>query len=121
MSSTSLQLQSILLSLASQLPLLLVYIIGAILALTQLQRLPRVAPLVTVAFGFLLVLSLAQPFVHSLAMNAIIRTIESVPRGQNYNFISAGLALAFSLLRAIPVALLVLQRRVGAICSGCSL
>ena len=106
MSSTSIQVQSVLLPLASQLPWILVCFIGLILALTQVQRLPRVALIVSFAFGFMLVLSVVQPFIHVAIMNVLTKAIQPGQRAMNYSLMSAGVAFCFSILRTVSLALL---------------
>jgi hypothetical protein len=106
MSSTSMQIQSILLPLASQLPWILVCLIGMILALAQIQPLPRVALITSLAFGLLLFLSVVQPIIHVVLMNGLMKVMQSGQRPMNYSLVSAGIAFGFSILRAIPLALL---------------
>jgi hypothetical protein len=88
-------------------PLFIMYLIGIVASLTQLRAFPRVALLVAVAFGSLLLISIVQmatqPTITSFAFrnpNSSNMTLEA------RQLVASAIASVFSLLRAAATGLL---------------
>ena len=107
-------------NLGVQLPLAVVYLLGLVLAISQMQRLPRVAAPAGGGFGLLLVLMLVRPIVTSL----IFRVLQNDPQtisiamtvlGFFFNLLEAGCmgAIAYAIFADRPEAQLKMPGQAG--------
>jgi hypothetical protein len=98
-------------SLASQLPMLVVCVLGLVLALMQVRRTPRIALLVVAGLALLLLATLIQPVVQPVVQNLAVQRA-AVMRGRfgsppsSYWMLSAAMSALFSAARAVGIALI---------------
>ena len=100
MSQNSL-LPALLMNLLSQTPVLLAFLVGALLAILKWRNHPNVSLLVLIACGLGLAVSLIFP-----ALNIWVVQSMSGPRGAERQWIFTGMAIVSSLLRLVIYALL---------------
>ena len=103
---TTMNISTMMGALGAQFPMLVVCFLGLILALAQLQRLPRVAALVSVGLGLLLLLAVVQPMLQPLIQNLAVQSFNRGRNPMNYFLLSSAIAFAFNIFRAIAIALI---------------
>jgi hypothetical protein len=93
-------------TLVAVFPNLIAYLIGVIVALIQFRAFPRVAVLVGVAFGGLLLLLMVQVVVYPFILKAITENSSSMTYEARKLVTSGVAALFFSLPHALAMGLL---------------
>jgi hypothetical protein len=94
------QMTTIVRDLGVALPLLLVYVLGLCVALSQISTRPRVAAAAGTAFALLLLMQLVRPVVYAV----LTRTINEFGPGPQIGLIYAGIGLMFNLVAAAGIA-----------------
>jgi hypothetical protein len=104
--SPSMNFSFVLTSLATQLPTIVVCFLGLILVLAQMQRMPRVAMFVAAGLALMLVAAVVQPVVQTLLQAAAVSQFSRRRAPTNVSVIFMAVALLFSMLRALALALI---------------
>src|SRR5438477_375859 len=102
---TSMNMTMLLHSLVIQCPLIVVCFLGLMIALTQINRLPRPAALVVAGLGMYLLVGLSQSFVQPLIQSVVLQNVNRGRRPLNFSLVSASIAFSFNIFRAIAIAL----------------
>lgn len=95
-------LSSVVQNFVVALPLLVIYVLGLGLALSQISRLPRVALAAGGAFAVLLIMTLGRPLVYWL-MGKLMQNLAGPGMGMGYTLVS----LVFALIEAAAMGALI--------------
>lgn len=106
MNMNPMNMSNLLVSLGAQFPLLAVCFLGLILALVQMQRLPRVAMLVCAGLALLLLVAVMQPIIQPLIQNLALRSLNRRPGSMSFSLVFASVAFSFNMLRALAIGLI---------------
>src|SRR5687767_14793655 len=93
-------------SVAMQFATIAVCVVGLILALVQLQRMPRVAALVAAGLGLMLLAAILQPLVQLLLPAMTVSPLNRRRGSMNLSLVYMASALLFNILRAVALGLL---------------
>jgi hypothetical protein len=92
-------------SLGVQFPLIVVCFLGLILALTQINRVPRVAALVVAGLGLYLVAGMLQTFTQPLLQSMLMQNANRGNGPMNFQLISGVVGFSYNIVRGIALAL----------------
>jgi hypothetical protein len=103
--SSTMNMTSVLTSLGVQFPLIVVCFLGLILALTQINRVPRAASFVIAGLGLYLVVGILQTFTQPLLQNMFLQSVNPRRGPMNFSLVFAAASFSFNLVRGIAIAL----------------
>jgi uncharacterized membrane protein YccC len=103
--TSTMNMTALLTSLGIQFPLIVVCFLGLILALTQINRLPRAAAFVVAGLGLYLLIGLSQSFAQPFVQSLLMQTTNRGRGPLNFSLVSASIAFSFNIFRAVAIAL----------------
>src|SRR5438309_8884700 len=100
---TNINVSSLMGALGAQFPLIAVCVLGLVFTLVQMNRMPRIAALVSAGLGLLLFIALAQPFVQPMVQNLVMRSVNRGPTPYNFLLLYSAISFVFNLVRSVAI------------------